>query len=326
MSTSRALAVFSLFSVCARVPAQADAAAVVSLAAGRDGAVVRVGDDTFFALSEREWGRPVIWPLHAPSGAPVTRSWPMADEPDAEQDHPHQRSLWFAHGDVDGVDFWTEGKGAGRVELEAGARSTLGEDGRVRVSSRHRWVDAAGKLVCRDERTWTAFADGDGRHLRLEVVLQALPQHSLRLGDTKEGTFGLRLHPALRLQGKVATGHYLDSEGRTDGDVWGQRARWVACSGTVDGQIVGLAVMDHPHNLRHPTWWHARPYGLLAANPFGAHDFTGADKGTGDHEVPAAGELRLRYGIWLFAGAADAERIERVWQQFARPTDGEGKR
>ncbi|MEZ5967032.1 MAG: PmoA family protein [Planctomycetota bacterium] len=299
------------------VEAQSDPAPNTTLTAGGDGAVVDVDGDTFFALAEHRWSRPVIWPLHAPSGVPVTRSWPMQDEVEAERDHPHQRSLWFAHGDVDGVDFWTEGRGSGRVELDGRSRSTLDEHGRVVSTAQHRWVDSTGKLVCRDARTWTAHVDGAGRHLRLDVTLRALPERPLHLGDTKEGTFGLRLHPALRLEGKVATGHYLDAEGRTDRAVWGKRARWVAASGTVDGHAVGLVVMDHPRNLRHPTWWHARPYGLLAANPFGAHDFEGAPEGSGDHEVPAGQELALTYGVFLFEGVPDPEHIEKVWRAFA---------
>jgi len=318
MRTRSCLAPICVFLV--GVPAQAP----VSLTAGGDRAVVRVGDEVFFALAESEFGRPVIWPLQAAAATPVTRSWPMAEEADAEQDHPHQRSLWFAHGDVDGVDFWTEGKTAGRVELDGRLRSVLDEHGRVELSSRHRWVDAAGRLVCRDRRVWRAAASDEGRGLELEVELQARPDAPLRLGDTKEGTFGLRLHPALRLQGKVATGHYLDSEGRTDAEVWGKRARWVACAGTVAGRAVGVVVMDDPRNLRHPTWWHARPYGLLAANPFGAHDFERAPPGTGAHEVPAGGSLRLRYGVWLFEGALDRERLERAWGRFSRPEAGPG--
>lgn len=308
---------FSLLLVVASAGAQ-DIAPVVTLAAGADGAVVAVGGDTFLAMLESRFGRPIVWPLRAPGGVPVTRSWPMAEEPDAERDHPHQKSSWFAHGDVNGVDFWTEGERAGRVELDGRPRSTLDEAGHVQVMSRHRWVDADGRIICRDERTLHAYVETESeRVLDLAVTLQALPDEPLRLGDTKEGTMALRLHPSLRLEGKVATGRYLDSEGRKDREVWGQRARWVACGGTVDGHRVGVVLMDHPRNLRHPTWWHARPYGLLAANPFGAHDFAGARKGSGDHEVAAGGELPLRYRIWLFAGELDATRIEAVWHEFA---------
>ena len=144
-------------------------------------------------------------------------------------------------------------------------------------------------------------------------------------GDTKEGSFGMRLHPALRLKGPVAIGHIRNSTGAVDGQVWGKRAAWVRYEGIVEDEPVGAVLFDHPGNLRHPTWWHARDYGLVAANPFGAHDFEGAPAGTGDFELPAGERLELRWRVTLYRRAtanspADPDRtawIERAYAAWA---------
>jgi hypothetical protein len=37
---------------------------------------------------------------------------------------------------------------------------------------------------------------------------------------------------------------------------------------------VSIAIIDHPKNPNYPTFWHARGYGLFAANPLGEKIFT----------------------------------------------------
>jgi hypothetical protein len=95
----------------------------------------------------------------------------------------------------------------------------------------------------------------------------------------------------------------------------------VAYTGEVDGRAVGVALLDHRANLRHPTWWHARPYGLLAANPFGRHDFEKAPPGTGDFALPEGETLTLRYRVLVWAGAPDPDAVEASWRAF---TAGDG--
>lgn len=140
---------------------------------------------------------------------------------------------------------------------------------------------------------------------------------SVTFGDTKEGTFALRLHPQLQIDGPVGRGRFLSSAGVRNQEVWGTRSRWLAAFGPINGREVTVAVLDHPSNPRHPTWWHARAYGLLAANPFGVHDFEGEAAGTGDLIVEAGRPLELAYRVVLALGAPDTRRLESVWRQFA---------
>ncbi|HEX5054429.1 MAG TPA: DUF6807 family protein, partial [Planctomycetota bacterium] len=99
-------------------------------------------------------------------------------------------------------------------------------------------------------------------------------------------------------------------------DVWGKRARWIDDSGTIDGQAVGIAMFDHPSNASFPTWWHARTYGLLAANPFGVHDFENKPAGAGALTVPVGGSLELRYRVVLHGAGWDGPRLEAAYAQW----------
>lgn len=266
--------------------------------------------------------KPILWPLRAPSGVTLTRAWPMADGAAGEpHDHPHHESLWFTHGRVNGLDFWApRAHGAGpdspvpHVEHVSIDRC----EGNV-VEATGRWVDAEGKPVLLEKRRMV-FTGDDAVHaidFRLELRPAAGP---VTFGDTKEGTFALRVRPELQPKdsngSQGAAGKLLTSEGLVDGAAWGKPARWVDFSGPVEGKPRGIAVVDHPANLRHPVTWHAREYGLFAANPFGLHDFSGAPEGSGDHVLEADGVLALRYLVLFHEGDAETAGIEaraRAW-------------
>ena len=285
--------------------------------AERDGDVVQVTVDgaPFATVRPDASPRPYVWPLLGPGGVAMTRNFPMGEREGEERDHPHHTSLWFAHGDVDGFDFWS-GKREERM-VRVGDLQVEDADGAAVVRCRYRWIAGDDdREVCTEERQWRFGVDGDARVVDFTTTLRAgaLP---LVLGDTKEGTFALRVHPALRVDGKVATGTLTDSEGRQGKAVWGKRARWIDCSGTVEGHRVGFAMFDGPENHGYPTHWHARTYGLLAANPFGVHDFTGAPAGAGRLEVPAGGELPLRYRVLLHGEGWDAARVDAAFAAWA---------
>ncbi len=74
------------------------------------------------------------------------------------------------------------------------------------------------------------------------------------------------------------TGEYTSSEGLKGDAVWGTRGRWTMLTGTVESEPVTLVMLDHPSNPGFPTYWHARGYGLFAANPMGEKVFTDGKK------------------------------------------------
>ena len=307
--------------------AMADPLALAKVVLDRhdDRVAVTVEGEEFTSYRFTGHDKPILYPLCAPGGVPLTRSWPIekgvAGEP---EDHPHHESLWFTHGSVNGHDFWApRAHGAGpdgpvpHVEHVSIDRCESGETAILVTTSR--WVDPDGQPVLTEHRTMIFSADETARSIEvtLELVADSGP---VTFGDTKEGSFALRVRPALQPKdsngSQGAGGRLVNSEGLVDGAAWGKRARWVDYSGTVDGKAYGIAMLDHPANLRHPTWWHAREYGLSGANPFGIHDFSGEPEGAGNHTIPPGETLVLRYLVVFHEGDAGAAGIDRRWKRW----------
>ena len=273
---------------------------------------IRIDGEPLTTYLHRHAPKPILFPLFAPGRRPVTRSWPMAEVPGEERDHPHHESLWFAHGDVNGFDFWSNRDDRAHIVHDA----VLGR-GRAWLATRNLWL-GDGAVVCTEERRLRFARTEWGPAIDFEFTLIA-SHAAVTFGDTKEGTLALRLHPALRLRGELAGGHCLNSEGLRDGDCWGKRARWVSYWGPIEGATVSVTIFDHPSNPRHPTWWHARDYGLFAANPFGVHDFEHQPAGSGDLRLEPGERISLRYRLLLGLGAADVQQLESAFANFAAP-------
>lgn len=263
--------------------------------------------------------RPYCYPLIGPGDAAMTRNWPMKNTPNEEHDHPHHRSLWFAHGAINGQDFWSEAKGFGKTVHEDFLEVKSGQEVGV-IRERNKWVAADGTVVCTDERTWRFHnpASASERLIDFEITLKA-SNGELTFGDTKEGTMAVRLAETMRLKGKVGHGHIVNSAGVRDGQTWGKRAEWCDYYGPVEGKTVGIAIFDHPQNPRHPTWWHVRDYGLFAANPFGQHDFESLpNKTAGNLIVPAGKSVTFRYRIYLHEGDDQQAKVAEKYKQYVK--------
>jgi hypothetical protein len=278
---------------------------------------VKMGDQVFTEFHYKGHMKPVLAPIFGPTGARMTRQWPMGEAlPNEATDHPHHKGIWFTHGDVNGIDFWAESSKTGQIRVSGKPVIKEGA-GEVTIQTTEDWKDPDGKTtVCQSATTITCGTDGEDRFIDYTIKITA-SEGELKFGDTKEGTMGIRSNPALNLKGKGAAGHAVNSEGIKDGDIWGKPARWVDYAGEVEGKVAGIACFDHPSNLRHPTTWHARDYGLIAANPFGLHDFEKKPKGAGDYVIRKGESLTLRYR-WLFhAGDTAAAKIEERWKKWA---------
>jgi len=247
----------------------------------------------------------------------MSRNWPMKTTPDEEHDHPHHRSLWFAHGSINGQDFWSEEKNFGRTVQERFTKIKSGKSQGV-IASRNRWVAADGTVVCTDDRTLRIY-NPNGANERVfdyDVTLHA-SQGPITFGDTKEGTMAVRLAETMRLKGKVGHGHIVLSTGVRDGETWGKRADWCDYYGPVEGKTVGVAIFDHPQNPHHPTWWHVRDYGLFAANPFGEHDFENLkDKSAGNLTIPAGQSVTFRYRFYLHEGDDRQAQVAEKYKEY----------
>ena len=316
--------------VIAAVAACPTPAAEVRMQRHEDRIDVSIDGKAFTAYVFAGHRKPILFPVIGPGGAAMTRAWPMREDVAGEpKDHPHHESIWFTHGAVNGADFWASHPRAGNEKHRAADRiehleTVACEGGPVgRLETRNRWARADGTVVCTDSRR-LAFAAEDGvRTIDYAVTIHA-DHGPVTFGDTKEGTFGLRVPATLQTKdehgSRGAAGHILNSEGLRDAAAWGQAARWVGYWGPVDGRTVGVAILDHPTNLRHPSRWHARDYGLVAANPFALHDFTGAPAGSGDSTLPAGESRTFRYLVVLHEGETAAADIEGRWRRWAEAT------
>ena len=244
--------------------------------------------------------KPVLNPIRSASGLVVTRGYPLDPQPGERADHPHHVGHWFNYGDVNGYDFWGHSSATpaankprmGTIVHKEIVRSSSGDTGRLTV--RTDWVIPDGSTLLRED-TEFAFTGSAGRRIIDRVTRWTAAAAAVTFKDTKEGAFGIRVaraldHPAkgpevlvARSGGKevekrvddsgVATGRYVGSDGKTGEEVWGTRGPWMGLTGTIDGKPVTLAILDHSSNHGHPTYWHARGYGLFAANPLGRQGY-----------------------------------------------------
>lgn len=273
--------------------------------------------------------RPYCYPILTADGTSLTRDFPMKQTPGEDTDHPHHRAVMFAHGDANGIDFWNEGKAGGnlpkgRTVSLGRVETSSGEVGTIRTGNR--WFSPDGKQIASDDTVIRFHADKEGRYLDYEVVIRALPDTPLVMGDSKEGTMSIRVAQWMTLphkyQGSMlpGVGRLLTSTGVRDGDVWGKRADWCDYFAPHNGKTYGVAIFDHPDNLRHPTWWMARDYGLFNANPFGQAEFEPEKKlpkTAGNYTIPAGGSLTLRYRFFFHEGDPEAAKVGARYADYA---------
>ena len=242
--------------------------------------------------------KPVLYPVITKSGNKITRGFPIEPVKGERVDHPHHVGIWFNYGDVNGLDFWNN------------SYAIKAEDKHKYGTINHRQIVEAnaekGTLIAKaswdtsdnknllEETTEFAFSqDGNTRKIVRTTTLKALEDVSFK--DNKEGMIAIQVTRGLELpsdkpsifmdangiptevealNNEGVNGNYLTSEGKTGEEAWGTRAKWTTLYGKVDEEPVSVTIMDHPNNVGYPTYWHARGYGLFAANPLGQEVFS----------------------------------------------------
>jgi len=277
--------------------------------------------------------KPYMAPLRSALGTVVTRGFPMrTDIPGERHDHPHHRGLFFAHGDINGIDFWGEGPPTRAAQTANGVyyptagellrgRTVLQEIDEVKshgksgtLKAEFELIGPDGKPIGSETQEYTFSGDASLRTIDCAFTLTADQGAPVKMGDTKEGTFAIRVvngltEPNLKM---------VNSEGKAGVDqIWGKRANWVDYSGEVDGESLGIAIFDNPANLRHPTYWHARDYGLFAVNPFGEHEFYHDSKRDGSFTIAKGESLTLRYRVVIHHGDVAEARIAAAYNSYA---------
>jgi len=273
--------------------------------------------------------KPYLYPLRSADGVLVTRAFPM-DKVDGEStDHPHHRSVWFAHSGVNGYDYWNnefsyKGDKMGHIfvtkidKVESGAKT--GE-----IDATANWQQPDGKVVLIENRKMIFHAGGPNRVVDFDFTLTA--QDTVTFQDEKDGVFGIRLAseleepnaPGTKTQPTVPTrtGVMTCASGQTEAKCWGTRGDWMDYSGTVAGEKVGIAILDYPDNPGHPTYWHARGYGLFAANIFGRSAFTNKKEPSGAMTLKPGEKLRFRYRVIIHPGTLEGAKLPELYKEYA---------
>ena len=282
-----------------------------------EGAVeVRCGEQLFTRFDYSRFGKPILYPVLGPDQIPMTRGWPMEDKPGEAHDHPHHKSIWIGHMLQSGVDFWAEKSG---TIVPRDCQVVEGH----RIRTVNEWVAKSEKKVLLKETTEYSFGASETERWIDAQIAFAAPNQDVVFDDTKEGMFAVRTHPSLRLRPDekrgvmTVTGKALNSQGTVGTRIWGQNAKWVYYYGKVNDREVGIAMFDHPNNLRHPTTWHAREYGLVAANPFGLHYFKKQPKGAGTYELKQGESLTFKYRVLFQLGHSKAKQLNQYFEKFA---------
>ncbi len=306
---------------------------------------VFIGDKPFTSfLYPDTLEKPVLYPVHAADGTVVTRGFPLNTQPGDPVDHPHHVGIWFTFENVNGLDFWNNSYAIPKekkhlygwirtdkiLETSGGAKGIL--------SYHANWTNQQ-KNILLEETTRLEFSGNE--HLRMidrTTVLKA--DTTVLFTDAKDGMYGMRLAHALQIPDtkdkefkddkgnitivkgsadSIANGNYLTSEGKRGDDAWSTRGRWCKVYGKMGNDSISVVIIDHPENPNYPTFWHARGYGLFAANPLGEKIFTNG-KSFKNLQLHKGESVTFRFRIAIDEGnkTISSEEINKLANEFAK--------
>jgi len=271
-----------------------------------------------------QWRKPFLWPVNTEGGISVTRDYPMDEEstPKPDRDHPHQKSFWTAFGEVNGVDLWGEGSGAGNQRcknVDFGSGDAFGW-----IRSENVWEDQDGNPLIEEIREYRFYNTPENARLFDVFVSFKAGWGDVLFSDTKEGGIvSARMRPDICRKNAVITNALGDvDEART----WGKPAPWCDFSGDVpEVGWRGLTIFDNPTNLRYPSCWHVRSYGLMGANAFGYSYFNekkynqGLIPENGDYTIKSGESLDFNYRIYVHSGTVEEAKVAQHFEDYINP-------
>jgi hypothetical protein len=333
-----------LIAIAAAAAAQKAAMVKVEKIAGKNEVDIFIGNKPFTSfLYPDSLEKPVLYPVHAANGAIVTRGFPLQPKPGDPTDHPHHIGIWFNFENLNGLDFWNnsyaikkEKKSAyGWVKTDRILQTTSGTKGVLAYHTN--WTNQANDILL-EETTRLEFSGTAGRRVidRVTTLKAVTP---CAFNDAKDGLLGLRLAHELQMPStvdqkftdnkgnvtivkggddKVPTGNYLTSEGKTGDAAWSTRGKWCKVYGKMGADSISITIIDHPENPNYPTFWHARGYGLFAANPLGEKQFTNG-KSEKNLKLKPGESVTFRYRIVIDNGAKtpDAKQLNALANAYA---------
>lgn len=286
---------------------------------------IRIGEELFTSyIYPDSLMKPVLYPLSTSRGTLVTRGWPLKPRQGERVDHPHHVGMWFNYGDVNGLDFWNHSTDIaadrkhkyGTIKHRSVEKVSSGKD-QATLEVTADWQKPDGERLLREDTKFIFSQKGNLRTIERITRLTALNE-DVSFKDNKEGLLGIRLareleHPLenhdwfLDEHGKAksgkpdnfrVTGKYRSSEGIEGEEAWGKRASWVNLNGRIADEAISVVILDHPQNPGFPAYWHARGYGLFAANPLGQKEFSNGKEEL-NFQLPAGASVTFRYKVLI---------------------------
>jgi len=286
--------------------------------------------------------KPVLDPIRSARGTIVTRGWPLNPRPGERVDHPHHVGLWLTYESVNGVDFWNNSDAVKPADVARMGtivhRRIVGAKGGAQAGElavEMDWVLPGGAVVLHELTEFRFSGDSSERTIDRATTLTAAGERVV-FADAKDGMLGMRVARSLEqpsnepqvftdiagrttevpvMDNRGVTGLYTSSEGKKGDAVWSTRGRWTMLTGRIDDEAVTIAMIDHPSNPGYPTYWHARGYGLFAANPLGQRVFSDGRE-TLNFTLEPRASATFRYRVAVLEGTASADRIEREFRAF----------
>ena len=280
----------------------------------------------------KDTNKPYFWPIVGPTGKQMTRAYPMEDREGERQDHPHHRSFWFGHQVINNSDTWHEEatykeryakKPDELARRMAGLGSTVHRqvvtakasgDHAVLVT-KNDYLDGKGNKMLEDLRTYTFRTTATSRVVDVEIKLIG-SQAKVTIGDAKDAGFSVRV-PHSMAQSSGNGGKIINSRGDRDKQAWSKRAEWVDYHGPVEGEHLGIAILNHPSSFRFPTPWHVRTYGLFTANPFGLKSLKQSNE-SGSTDLAKGESLIQRYRVIFHVGDEKTAGIQAAFDAYAK--------
>jgi Methane oxygenase PmoA len=306
---------------------------------------ILVGDKLFTSfLYPDTLEKPVLYPVYTVEGTDVTRGFPLHPKTGDPTDHPHHIGIWFNYENVNGLDFWNNSYAIpkekknlyGWIKTDRILETTSGSKGIL--SYQANWTNQKNETLLEETTRFEFSQMGHKRIIDRITVLKANTE--VNFADAKDGLLGLRLAHELQIpttqdqkftddKGNVtivkggtdntANGNYITSEGKQGDDAWSTRAAWCKVYGKMGNDSVSIVIIDHPKNPNYPTFWHARGYGLFAANPLGEKIFTNG-KSEKNLKLKKGESVTFRYRIVIDndVRSISTENINKLAAEFAK--------
>jgi len=288
--------------------------------------------------------KPVLWPVMSAAGNMLTRSYPMVNKEGDRSDHPHHVGVWLNYGDVNGLDFWNNSEAIPKEKrnrygsiYHKSVDKVKSGSGKGFLLTSSEWKSPDNVVMLNEETSFGFAAKENVRIIDRTTALTATIDE-VKFTDNKEGMFAIRVAREMELPSRKPTelvdshgvitkvdkmdntyvkGNYRSAEGIEGGRVWGTRCRWMKLASEIKGENVALVIIDHPSNVGYPTYWHARDYGLFAANTLGQKIFSKGENEL-NFSMKKGDTVTFKYRLVVASKNLSDEEINLLADEYAK--------